>query len=107
EFGETTLEIYWRAALARTVQRRIQYQMKRLLDVLAAAALLFVLSPIMLAIAIAIKLGGPGPVLYRQRRVGKDWQEFTLLKFRTMVDGADALRVQVAGLNEANGPLFK
>jgi len=106
-FLETTLEVYWRAALARTVQRHLQYQIKRLIDVLAATVLLLVLSPIWLLIMMAVKLSGPGPVFYRQRRIGRDWQEFTLLKFRTMVDGADGMRQQVASLNEANGPLFK
>lgn len=74
---------------------------------MAALVILLVLSPIWLVIAAAIKLTSPGPVLYRQRRVGKDWQEFTLLKFRTMVEGADTMRDRMAHLNEANGPLFK
>jgi lipopolysaccharide/colanic/teichoic acid biosynthesis glycosyltransferase len=104
---ETTLEFYWRAALARTVHRRLQYAAKRMFDVLAASLLLIVLSPVWLLAAIAIKFTSSGPVLYQQRRVGKDWQEFTLLKFRTMVNGADRLREDVAILNHADGPLFK
>lgn len=103
----TTLEAYWRAALARTVERRFQYQVKRVMDLLAATIVLVILSPVWLVVAIAIKLSGTGPVLYRQRRVGKDWQEFTLLKFRTMVNGAEAMRAEVCGLNQASGPLFK
>ncbi len=104
---ETTLEVYWRAALARSVQHRVQFGIKRLVDLVLATLMLVLLSPVCLAIAIAIRLSSPGPALYRQRRVGKDWQEFTLLKFRTMVEGADAMRDAVAGLNQANGPLFK
>src|SRR5256885_9490014 len=104
---ETTLEYYWRAALARTVQRRYQYRIKRLVDFLVAAVLLVTLSPLWLVIVTAIKVTSSGPVLYRQRRVGKDWQEFTLLKFRTMVDGADAMQERLGPLNEAHGPLFK
>jgi lipopolysaccharide/colanic/teichoic acid biosynthesis glycosyltransferase len=104
---ETTLEAYWRAAFARTVERRVQYAIKRLIDLLAAAVLLVLLSSVCLLIVIAVKLTSPGPVLYQQRRVGKDWQEFTLFKFRTMVLGADGMREHVAALNQAKGPLFK
>lgn len=104
---ETTLEVYWRAAFAGMVQRRLQYQIKRVVDVVLAGLLLLALAPICLLTAIAIKLTSPGPIFYRQRRVGKDWQEFTLLKFRTMVDGADRMLATVAPLNQASGPLFK
>lgn len=107
DFPATTLEAYWRAAFARTVQRRLQYGVKRGIDVVAAALLLLLLSPVWLLILAAIRLTSPGPVLYRQRRVGKDWQEFTLFKFRTMVDGAEGMREHVAPLNTAYGPLFK
>jgi lipopolysaccharide/colanic/teichoic acid biosynthesis glycosyltransferase len=48
-----------------------------------------------------------GPVLYRQRRVGKDGAPFTILKFRTMVTNADALRAQLQAVNEGAGVLFK
>ena len=61
----------------------------------------------MLLIAIAIRLTSRGPVLFRQQRLMKDGVEFTLLKFRTMVDGADAMLDKVFVLNEAKGPLFK
>lgn len=107
ELPETTLESYWRAALAGMVQKRIQYQVKRCLDVAVASLLLVLVSPLLLAIAIVIKLTSPGPVLYRQQRLMRDWQEFTLLKFRTMVDGADKMFDRVESLNEASGPLFK
>lgn len=63
--------------------------LKRLLDIILAVALLLLFSLVMLLIAIAIKLCSPGPVLFRQRRVGKDGREFTFLKFRSMRDGAD------------------
>jgi lipopolysaccharide/colanic/teichoic acid biosynthesis glycosyltransferase len=106
-FPGTTLEVYWRAALAARLQRRFQYLVKRVFDVLVAVLLLLLLAPFLLAITLAVKLTSPGPVFYRQRRVGKDWQEFTLLKFRTMVVGAEVMRPQLDRLNEANGPLFK
>lgn len=62
---------------------------RRLLDVVAAAAGLALLSPLFLAIAAAIKLDSPGPVFYRARRVGRYGQEFRLYKFRSMVADAD------------------
>jgi lipopolysaccharide/colanic/teichoic acid biosynthesis glycosyltransferase len=61
----------------------------RPLDIVIAAAALVVLSPVLLVAALAIRLGSPGPVLYRQRRVGRDGREFELLKLRTMVQGSD------------------
>jgi lipopolysaccharide/colanic/teichoic acid biosynthesis glycosyltransferase len=62
---------------------------KRLLDVAGALAVLVVTSPLLALSALAIKLDDGGPVLYRQRRVGRDGKEFELLKLRTMVVGAD------------------
>ena len=67
--------------------------MPRPVDVLIAAIALIVLSPFLLAAAIAIKLGSPGPVLYRQRRVGLGGREFEMLKLRTMVRGSDPVGV--------------
>jgi len=61
---------------------------KRLADILLAAALAVVLSPVMLALALAIRLDDPGPVLFRQRRTGRHGKLFTMLKFRTMVVNA-------------------
>jgi lipopolysaccharide/colanic/teichoic acid biosynthesis glycosyltransferase len=65
----------------------------RALDVLIAAIAFALLSPILLIAAIAIKLGSRGPVIYRQRRVGKGGREFELLKLRTMVQGSDPVGV--------------
>jgi lipopolysaccharide/colanic/teichoic acid biosynthesis glycosyltransferase len=70
--------------------------MPRLADVLIAAAALVVLSPVLLITALAIKLGSRGPVLYRQRRVGRDGREFELLKLRTMVQGSDPIGIGMA-----------
>jgi exopolysaccharide biosynthesis polyprenyl glycosylphosphotransferase len=63
---------------------RAYLRLKRLFDVAASCLVLIFLSPLMALIALAIKLDSPGPVLFRQRRVGKDGKEFTLYKFRTM-----------------------
>jgi lipopolysaccharide/colanic/teichoic acid biosynthesis glycosyltransferase len=67
--------------------------MPRAFDILLAAAALVLLSPLLLVAAIAIKLGSRGPVLYRQRRVGRDGREFEMLKLRTMVQGSDPVGV--------------
>ncbi len=67
--------------------------MPRAIDILIASVALAVLSPILLAAALAIKLGSKGPVLYRQRRVGRDGREFEVLKLRTMVLGSDPVGV--------------
>ena len=61
----------------------------------------------MAAIALAIKLDSRGPVLFRQRRVGRDGHVFEILKFRTMVDGADGMKAELQSLNEAGYGLFK
>jgi lipopolysaccharide/colanic/teichoic acid biosynthesis glycosyltransferase len=65
----------------------------RAFDILVAALALAILSPLLLLAALAIKLDSRGPVLYRQRRVGKDGREFALLKLRTMVGGSDPVGV--------------
>jgi len=67
--------------------------MPRVFDILIATIALIVLSPILLIATIAIKLGSPGPVIYRQRRVGRDGREFELLKLRTMALGSDPVGV--------------
>ena len=84
-----------------------QALVKRTLDLALACLGLLVLSPLFAAIAIAIKVSSPGPVLFRQTRVGRHGTRFTMLKFRTMVDGAHGLRDHLIMLNEASGPLFK
>jgi lipopolysaccharide/colanic/teichoic acid biosynthesis glycosyltransferase len=67
--------------------------MPRPLDLLSAAVALLALSPFLLVAAIAIKLGSRGPVIYRQRRVGRDDREFEMWKLRTMVEGSDPVGV--------------
>lgn len=62
----------------------------RLLDFFGAAALLIVLSPLLLVVAVLIKLDSPGPVVFWQRRLGRNLEPFKVAKFRTMSHGADA-----------------
>jgi exopolysaccharide biosynthesis polyprenyl glycosylphosphotransferase len=80
--------------------------LKRSFDIAVASALLVLLAPVMLLIALAIKLGSRGPVLFRQVRVGRHGREIHLLKFRTMVEGADERKHEVVELNQA-APMFK
>jgi exopolysaccharide biosynthesis polyprenyl glycosylphosphotransferase len=79
---------------------------KRSMDLAGAAIGLLVLAPFGLLVATLIKLDTPGPVFFRQPRIGKDGETFQMLKFRTMVDGAHAQREALAHLNETHG-LFK
>ncbi len=85
-----------------------QDAVKRLLDILVSSVLLVALSPILLAIAIWIKLDAPGPVLFVQERVGQAGSVFKMWKFRTMKVGADRMKSDLAELNESGDPrLFK
>lgn len=78
---------------------------KRSLDVCGALVGLFVLALLWVPIAVAIKLDSPGPVLYSQQRYGLKGQSFTIWKFRSMVQNADALKASVK--NQAQGLIFK
>jgi exopolysaccharide biosynthesis polyprenyl glycosylphosphotransferase len=80
--------------------------LKRALDMGGSLAALVALAPLLVAIAIAVKLTSRGPVLFRQARVGKGGRTFNLLKFRTMYEGADERKHELLSLNEADG-LFK
>jgi exopolysaccharide biosynthesis polyprenyl glycosylphosphotransferase len=80
---------------------------KRLIDILASGGLLLLLTPFLALVAILIKLDSPGAILFRQERVGLNKRRFELLKFRTMVDGADLLQQTMEHLNEVPGPVFK
>src|SRR6266850_2662983 len=80
---------------------------KRLIDVVGGAALLVGLAPLLAIAALLIKIDSPGPILFRQERIGLNKRRFQLLKFRTMVVGADQQQHGMEQLNEANGPVFK
>src|SRR5579883_608542 len=86
-----------------------QYLMliKRVADFLLAAALVIVLSPLLIALAMLIKLTSKGPVFYRQTRCGLGGRKFTLYKFRSMRSDADLLKEELQALNEMDGPVFK
>ncbi len=81
---------------------------KRLFDLMFSSLVVLCGLPVLLAVAIAVKLTSKGPVFYRSERIGLDGRAFEMIKFRTMVDGADALLGELAALNESDGGvLFK
>lgn len=81
---------------------------KRLFDIVGASLMLLVSSPVLLFVALAIRLGDKGPVLFRQTRVGRDGELFECLKFRSMVVDAEARLSSITHLNESSeGVLFK
>jgi exopolysaccharide biosynthesis polyprenyl glycosylphosphotransferase len=85
----------------------LQFIVKRFVDIVVSASLLTVLMPVLLLIAVIIKLDSKGPILYSALRVGKKGETFLCLKFRTMVAEAHAQRDKLAHLNERDGILFK
>ncbi|MBB3607002.1 exopolysaccharide biosynthesis polyprenyl glycosylphosphotransferase [Mycolicibacterium sp. BK556] len=81
---------------------------KRLFDIVFSSTVLLFGLPVLVALALAIKLTSKGPIFYRQERIGLDGEPFEMIKFRTMVDGADKMRAELAELNESEGGvLFK
>jgi len=80
---------------------------KRIIDVCLASITLVILLPLMVAIAIVIKLDSKGPALFKQTRVGKSGRKFILYKFRSMLHNAEQIRDSLMHLNEADGPVFK
>jgi len=81
--------------------------LKRTMDLTIAGALLLLLSPLILASALLILLDSGRPVLFRQRRAGKDGKPFTMLKFRTMVRGAEGQLRELVDLEKLDEPAFK
>ncbi|HEU0073603.1 MAG TPA: sugar transferase [Dehalococcoidia bacterium] len=81
--------------------------LKRVMDIAGALTLLFFVLVPMLAIAVAIKLTSPGPVFFKQRRLGLGGHVFYCLKFRTMVADAEKRQAEVQHLNVTEGPTFK
>jgi exopolysaccharide biosynthesis polyprenyl glycosylphosphotransferase len=85
----------------------IRWLIKSAFDRTAAFVGVVLLLPVLVAIALAIRLGDNGPALFRQTRVGKDGRLFTLYKFRTMVVDAESRKAQLVAQNDSDGLLFK
>jgi exopolysaccharide biosynthesis polyprenyl glycosylphosphotransferase len=80
---------------------------KAIFDRFFGGMILLAVAPLLIAIALAVRLTSKGPALYRQTRVGVDGAEFKMVKFRSMVADADAQRAKLLELSEGNGVLFK
>jgi len=81
--------------------------LKRALDIVFSILALILLSPLLLIVAIAVRLDSPGPVFYTSERIGKKGHVFRCIKFRTMVRDAENRRPEVMHMNERDGVLFK
>jgi exopolysaccharide biosynthesis polyprenyl glycosylphosphotransferase len=84
-----------------------QMAIKRGFDIVVSALALWLLVPVFAVVVALIKLTSRGPVLFRQQRVGLHGRPFHMLKFRTMVQNAEALKARLAAQNEMDGPVFK
>ncbi|HTP24253.1 MAG TPA: sugar transferase [Anaeromyxobacteraceae bacterium] len=94
-------------SLSRTPAEGVPLVAKRIFDLAVSGLVLLVLSPLFLALAIAIKLDSPGPIFFRQRRVGLNGRHFWLYKFRSMCIDAEARLSLLKEQNEMDGPVFK
>ncbi|WP_455354774.1 sugar transferase [Streptomyces sp. SYSU K217416] len=81
--------------------------LKNVIDRVGAAVLLVVMIPVLMLLALAVRVGSPGPALYRQTRVGKHNTHFTMWKFRTMRLDADRQKCELETANENDGHMFK
>jgi exopolysaccharide biosynthesis polyprenyl glycosylphosphotransferase len=93
--------------LHRSKGHEIGHVLKRVMDIALSLSCLFIVSPIFLAVAIAVKLDSPGPIFYGSERIGKKGRVFECLKFRTMVRDAECKRADILHMNERDGVLFK
>ena len=89
------------------LRNKIAWGLKRVLDVVVSIGALIALSPLMLFTALAVKLDSPGPVFFKQTRVGKHGVTFGCYKFRSMYIDAEKRKAELAVQNEADGPIFK
>lgn len=81
--------------------------LKRSLDIVLGVGILILLVPVLPLIAIMIRLDSPGPILFRQTRIGTKGRPFSCYKFRSMVPDAESRKEELRGLNETDGPVFK
>jgi exopolysaccharide biosynthesis polyprenyl glycosylphosphotransferase len=94
-------------AFTRTPSDAIALAAKRVFDIAASGFAMVVFAPLFAAIAVAIRLDSPGPVFFRQRRVGRNGRAFNMLKFRSMYRDAEQRLEALKTQNEMSGPVFK
>lgn len=102
-----TLEEAEATSLAASRQSQLADAVKRATDIVVASVGLIMLFPILLAVAIAIRLDDGGPIIFSQERIGTKGRRFRLYKFRTMQEGAEARLCEFIGLNQIRGPGFQ
>lgn len=97
----------WSSERTPTARRRVSDAAKRTLDVVGAAALILLASPVMLLVALAIAAEDRGPVFFRQERLGRGGAPFRIWKFRSMRTDAASVQATLADGNDSDGLLFK
>ena len=95
------------AMSVKAVREDVRRIVKRVLDLSAALMALLLLAPLLILVALAVKLTSPGPAIFAQQRYGLRKRCFKMYKFRTMVSNAAELQASLEGCNEAHGPVFK
>jgi exopolysaccharide biosynthesis polyprenyl glycosylphosphotransferase len=95
------------AVSLKVVQDDARLLVKRIFDLVAAVLALVALAPVLALVALGIKATSPGPVIFSQWRYGRNRRLFKMYKFRTMVQDAEQLQVDLEHLNEVGGPVFK
>jgi exopolysaccharide biosynthesis polyprenyl glycosylphosphotransferase len=107
--NDLQVEVFEGDAVITLFRENMLWQLlaKRALDVVVSAAMLVILSPLLIAVALTIKFTSPGPIFFAQERMGMNKRKFKLLKFRSMVVDAEARKKELAAQNEVDGPVFK
>ncbi len=105
--GFTYIADYFLFVMETNPRRRTGFIIKSLVEKLFAYIALLILSPFLLLVSVLIRLDSPGPVLFRQQRVGLRGRMFFIYKFRTMIADAEKQKAALAQYNEADGPAFK
>ena len=108
--AEMTIEPFFETfavTLNITSRRVIQLGIKTIIDYVTAGVTMVLLSPLFIIIALAIVICSPGPVFFKQTRLGLRGREFSMYKFRSMVPDAERMQQELRDLNEADGPVFK
>jgi exopolysaccharide biosynthesis polyprenyl glycosylphosphotransferase len=90
-----------------SLRSKVVRSIKRALDISVASGAIIATAPVMAATVVAIKLDSPGPILFKQERVGKDGEHFACYKFRSMYIDAEQRKLELMQQNEADGPVFK
>jgi len=95
-------------AVARIYKKKLGYFIiKRIIDIIGAFSGIVLISPVMIIVAIWVKLDSKGPVFFAQDRVGRNGKKFIMYKFRSMCSDAECLLGKLKNENEMSGPMFK